>query len=82
MSSTAAIWLAVTVASRLPASLAKTTRDLIVMALVAAAYAASLAVLVGFDRPINRWREAWVARRLVTPGETQRRTAWRHQGRE
>ena len=64
-------WLMVVVATRFLNELGKVEKELIVMAMVALTYLASLFVLIYFDRPIGRWREAWVAHSL-TPKTTVR----------
>ncbi len=64
-------WLMVIVATRFLEELGKVEKELVIVALVALTYLASFFVLIYFDRPIGRWREAWVAHSL-TPKATVR----------
>lgn len=57
-------WLAVIVAARFLSGTDKLEKGIAVSGLIALTYAASLLVLIYFDRPIGRWREAWVGRHL------------------
>lgn len=57
-------WLAVIAAQAFLSGAGRLDKGLAVAGLVALTYLSSYFVLTGFDRPIGRWREAWVARRL------------------
>ena len=58
-------WLGVIVAGHYLADFDKLHKSVLIFGLIALTYLGSLLVLLYFDRPISRWRESWVARRLM-----------------